>query len=246
MNQHTQPHTVWQSLALHLLPGVLITAFYFISAPIVMQAGYPPLMAILLAILFILIPFELGVLYYQASKQTGPISLNTVVLNRDILPVWQYFLLVPLLIGWSAFIFTSLPSLDRAIIQTFFTWLPSWSTQTMSMAALAQYPRPILLVTVIFAFAMNGIFGPLVEEMYFRGYLLPRIPASRMWAPLINVFLFSLYHFFSPWQNITRILVLIPMVYVVSWKRSIYLSILTHCLLNSLGMISMLSLLIAK
>jgi uncharacterized protein len=246
MNHQIQSQTIQQSLAFHLVPGALITAFYFITAPIVMKAGYPPLMAILLAILFILIPFELGVLYYQASKQTGPISLNTVVLNRDILPVWQYFLLVPLLIGWSAFIFTSLPSLDRAIIQTIFTWLPSWSTQTMSMAALAQYPWPILLVTVIFAFAMNGIFGPLVEEMYFRGYLLPRIPASRTWAPLINVFLFSLYHFFSPWQNITRILALIPMVYVVSWKRNIYLSILTHCLLNSLGMISMLSLLIAK
>ena len=85
--------------------------------------------------------------------------------------------------------------------------------------------------------ALNGIAGPLVEELYFRGYLLPRIPSRRGWAPLINVILFSLYHFFSPWQNVTRIVALIPLVYTVAWKRNIYLSIFTHCILNTLGMI---------
>jgi hypothetical protein len=77
----------------------------------------------------------------------------------------------------------------------------------------------------------------LVEELYFRGYLLPRIPASRTWAPLVNVILFSLYHFFTPWQNALRIVALVPLVYAVSWKRNIYLSIFTHCLLNTLGVL---------
>ena len=36
-------------------------------------------------------------------------------------------------------------------------------------------------------FLLNGFFGPFVEELYFRGYLLPRIPSSKRWAPLINV-----------------------------------------------------------
>ncbi len=76
----------------------------------------------------------------------------------------------------------------------------------------------------------------LVEELYFRGYLLPRIPASQKWAPLINVVLFSLYQFFPPWQSITRILDLLPVVYVTSRKRSVYVSIFTHCLLNHFSM----------
>jgi len=29
--------------------------------------------------------------------------------------------------------------------------------------------------------------------------------------------LFSLYHFFTPWQNVGRILGLLPMVYAVWW-----------------------------
>ena len=58
------------------------------------------------------------------------------------------------------------------------------------------------------------------------------------WAPLVNVLLFSLYHFFSPWQNITRILAFTPMAGVVRWKKNIYLSMCAHCLLN-IGSVSL-------
>lgn len=244
MNQQIQSHTIWQTLGLHLIPGALITAFYFLTAPAIMKAGYPALMAILLAILVILIPFELGYLLYQGKKQTGRFTLNSVVLYREPIPLWQYFIFVPLLLGWSAVVFSTLPPLDNYFIQNLFAWFPSWVMQTLSLANMPQYSSSALRVTFMAALALNGIGGPIVEELYFRGYLLPRIPASRVWAPLINVLLFSLYHFFSPWQNITRILALIPMVYAVSWKRNIYLSIFTHCLLNTLGMLSMLTLLI--
>jgi membrane protease YdiL (CAAX protease family) len=242
MNQPPQAHTLWQSIGLHLIPGMLITIFYFVSAPVVLQAGYPVLMAILLAILVILIPFELGYLFYESRKQPGKNSLAKIILNRDPLPLWQYFVIVPLLLGWCATIFISLAPMDEYIIRHFFAWIPTWLIPVTTQAGLSQYPAQNLYITVVAAFALNGIAGPLVEELYFRGFLLPRIPASRVWAPLINVLLFSLYHFFSPWQNITRILALIPMVYAVSWKRNIYLSIFTHCLLNTMGMISLLSL----
>ena len=45
------------------------------------------------------------------------------------------------------------------------------------------------------------------------------------WAPFINAILFSLYHFFTPWQNLTRIVALLPYIYVV-W---------VHCLSNMSG-----------
>jgi hypothetical protein len=34
-------HSTWQTLTLHLLPGALITAFYFLAGPLVLRAGYP-------------------------------------------------------------------------------------------------------------------------------------------------------------------------------------------------------------
>jgi len=238
-----QRHTGWQSIGLHLIPGLLITIFYILAALITGKTGYPTFMAILLAILFVLIPVELGLLLQEGKKRNGTLSLQGIVLNRESIPVWQYFVFIPLLIGWCGFVFIGLSDMDAAIIRDYFSWLPAWLTISTTPDILTQYSHSAVVATIVAGFLLNGLAGPLVEELYFRGYLLPRIPASAKWAPLINVVLFSLYHFFSPWQNITRILALLPMVYTVSWKRNIYLSMVTHCAVNILGMLPLLSLL---
>jgi hypothetical protein len=79
-----------------------------------------------------------------------------------------------------------------------------------------------------------------VEELYFRGYLLPRLSRLKGWAPLVNILLFSLYHFFTPWQNLTRIIALVPMVNSVWWKKNIYLRMVVHCAGNLAGAIGIL------
>ena len=83
------------------------------------------------------------------------------------------------------------------------------------------------MTSALFLVLINGIFGPIVEELYFRGYLLPRISQLRGWAPLFNSVLFSIYHFFSPWQNPLRILAFTPVFYAC-WKKNIY--VIVHCL----------------
>ena len=55
------------------------------------------------------------------------------------------------------------------------------------------------------------------------------------WAPLVNVSLFSLYHFWSPWQIVARILGFGPTVYAVRWKRNVYLGMVVHCSLNTIA-----------
>jgi hypothetical protein len=42
MNETPKSLGVWQMIALHLLPGALITAFFLLTAPAVMHAGFPP------------------------------------------------------------------------------------------------------------------------------------------------------------------------------------------------------------
>jgi membrane protease YdiL (CAAX protease family) len=71
--------------------------------------------------------------------------------------------------------------LDNYFIRTLFSWLPAWSTSSTSLADMAQYSSSALLATFWVGLALNGIAGPLVEELYFRGYLLPRIPSRRGW-----------------------------------------------------------------
>ena len=235
--QETEKHSTIRSIGLHLLPGVLITALFFLTAPVLMQAGFPPILSLYLAILLILIPFELGFLLYQGKKRNGRYSLDGVVLFRERTPILPMIALIVALFLWSGPVFSLLPTLDTFLAQTFFAWFPDWSFPFNLLSDSSQYSKAALSVTIVAGFLINGIAGPIVEELYFRGYLLPRIPSSKHWKPLINILLFSIYHFFAPWQNLTRTLVFLPLSYAVGWKRNIYISIGAHCLMNTAVMV---------
>lgn len=226
-----EQHGLGKSLLLHLLPGALITIFLIVFGPVLMRMGWPPIFSLFLAILLVLIPFELGYLLLQGRRLNGRWSLRGVVLFREPVPLWQYFLLVPVLFAWAGFVFVVLAKpLDAFLTTRFFSWVPSWFF--LDRFDSTQYSGSVLKLTWLFGLALNGVLGPVVEELYFRGYLLPRLARFGWVAPLLNVVLFSLYHFFSPWQNLTRIVGFLPYVYVVWWKKDVKLGICVHCLCN--------------
>jgi membrane protease YdiL (CAAX protease family) len=238
----TEPQMdIGRSTVLHLVPGALVTVFALLIAPPVTRLGYPPLLALYLAILGVLIPLEFGYLLYQGWRQAGTLTFASIVLYRESMPRWQLALWAVLLIGWGLACFLLLAPVDAYLAETLFSWMPAWTLPVGRAPGAVDYARSALLTTHVVGLVLNGIAGPLVEELYFRGYLLPRLSRFGMFgSTAINVLLFSLYHFFSPWQNVTRIVALLPMVYLVARKRSIYLSIWAHCGLNTLGVIAAL------
>jgi membrane protease YdiL (CAAX protease family) len=230
-------HSAARSLVLHLLPGALITAFYVAVVPTVRDLGFPSLMALYLAIVFVLMPFELGYLLYRA--RTGGVPLGRVVLYREPVSRSQSLGLVLSTVVWASLIAILLfPPLDEFFIDNVFFWVPEW---IFPPEDFTRYSAAVLLITWIFGFIANGIVGPLVEELYFRGYLLPRISRFGACAPLLNTVLFSLYHFFTPWANVGRIVALLPMVYAAWWRRDIYISMAVHVLWNVGGMLLVLA-----
>ena len=232
-----EQHSAARTVMLHLLPGALITAFYAGAAPVVGNLGFPSLMAIFLAIGFVLIPFELGYLIYQARKKGT--TLGDLVLYRQPVRPGQFVALVIGLLAWSGICAVLLfPPLDGFLMENGFSWLPEWF---FFAEDFTRYSTAVLLITWTFGLIVNGIAGPVVEEMYFRGYLLPRISRLGAWAPLLNTALFSLYHFFTPWLNVSRIIGLLPMVYAAWWKRSIYVSMAVHVLGNAIPMLFLLA-----
>ena len=242
-----EQHSWMQSIVLHLLPGVLILLFYIVAAPLAKELGFPSGTALFVAIGAVLIPFELGYLLYQGKKRNGTLSLKGIVLFREPMPWWQYIVLGLPLLFWLGFIFAVVsPPIDKAIIDSLFSWVPDWFFFFGSNDQLAQYSHSALVITAILNLVLNGIAGPVVEELYFRGYLLPRLSRLKGWAPLINILLFSLYHFFTPWQNVIRIIAFIPMVYAVWWKKNIYLGMIVHCAGNMCGVIGMLALVLGS
>ncbi|HTY09515.1 MAG TPA: CPBP family intramembrane glutamic endopeptidase [Bacteroidota bacterium] len=234
-------HSLLRTIVLSLIPGILILLFLILFAPLANQFGLSSTLVLFAAIALVLVPFELGYLLLLGKKLNGRFSLKGIILFHEKIPLWQFFVFIPLLLLWTIFCFAVIsPKIDHFFIDNFFTWLPKWFFANGFTQNAGQYSKTVLILTIILGFVFNGLVGPIVEELYFRGYLLPRLGQTGRWAPLLNVVLFSLYHLFSPWQNATRILALLPLVYVVWWKRNIVIGIVTHCSLNILGMIAML------
>ncbi len=230
-----------QIALLHLLPGALVTAVFVVLAAFGAAQGWPATRALLLAWPVAGIPWEVGWLLVQGYRTNGRLSLAGVVLYREPMPVRQYLWLVPLLLVWSALASTLFFPVGEALRQAFFPAWPDWLLLSTFAQNLGRYPAPLVWTVALLSLVLN-VAVPVVEELYFRGYLLPRMAPWGRWAPLMSIVLFSLYHFWLPWDNLGRIVALLPVVYAVWWKRSVYLSIWTHVLLNSLGSLALLAL----
>jgi membrane protease YdiL (CAAX protease family) len=230
----SKQHSILKTTTLHLLPGALGTAAYAIIAPILIENGYPSLLGLLIAAAIVILPTELGYLLYRAKKLNGNFSLKGIVLYREALPKWQYVFIPLGLVVWGFLATGITPWLDNVVAEILFSWLPEWFF-IFDLDQFQGYARPALLVTFWVGLIVNGFALPIVEELYFRGYLLPRIERFGKWAPLINLSLFSLYHFWTPWEFLSRIILLLPWVYVAWRKRNIYLIMTAHCAANTLG-----------
>lgn len=235
-------HSVTKSILLHLIPGVPVIAGLFIFAlPVFSRilgiaVELRVVVGLTLSILITIVPIQLGILFYQGKKLNGKLSLKGVIGYTEKSSIKDYIIYVPILLVYSILLFAVIsPMLNPTIIDALFAWYPQEYNLQAVMAApgvLSGY-QGVYLLLVIFII-INGILGPFVEELYFRGYLLPRMEGyAKKWAPALNVVLFSLYHYFSPWENPIRIIALLPLVYLVWRKRDIRFGIWVHILLNT-------------
>jgi membrane protease YdiL (CAAX protease family) len=232
-------YSLAKSTMLHLAPGAVAALVYF---PLVSVAGrlhLPALAALLFAVTCVLLPLELGHLLIQGKKLNGRWSLNGIVLPRCDWRAWRYLLVVPGLFILAIIGFALSAPIDRIWQHAAFAWLPAQFVFS-DMRQYAQFSRSVLLVVFSVRLLMDGFLGPIVEELYFRGYLLPRMSRFGWGAPFINCALFSVYHFWQPYNLPTLFLVSLPMVIAVWKTKNVRVAIYTHILLNTFGAVSAL------
>jgi membrane protease YdiL (CAAX protease family) len=225
-----EKHSTSQSIILHLLPGILVGCFFFLARQPVVNMGYPSILALLLAFAIILIPVELGFLLYQGKKKTGRFTLQGIISYRNSIPWWQYLVWPIIIVPVIGVIFRLFKPIDAFLQERLFFWLPD-----INYGLNGNYSRPILIVTYSVFLMFSVFLAPLIEELYFRGYLLPRMKGR--FATLFHSLLFAAVHVFTPWMIITRTLGLLPLVFGVK-KKNIYIGIIVHILGNSLDLVT--------
>ena len=225
-------HTWVESIAYHLLPGALIGVVYYLIVPFIQVAGYPSVMALIITAIIVLIPVELGFLFWHGKRKNGKLSLKGVVLYCQKLSWWQVALWILVIFVSSGLIMTVLNPVS-AFIEGWFTWIPE--NLCLGMGLSDAFTKSKLIQTYALHFVFIVIIAPAIEELYFRGFLLPRMPKNLGWAaPIVHSLLFAVYHVWSPWMILARTLALLPLIYIVKWKKNIFLGIGAHWLINSI------------
>jgi membrane protease YdiL (CAAX protease family) len=184
-----------------------------------------PLLGYLMAVLVGLIPTQMGILLYAGKKQHGKLILKGVVRYIEKSGFKQYLIFVPIFLVYNLILFTVVaPLIQPHIVDAIFSWYPKEYNFQLLMqgvmgdaSSIAGY-RGIYFLAGLYIL-LSCILGPLVEELYFRGYLLPRMQKyANKWAPLI---------------------------YLVWQKKDIRFGIFTHVILNSIGGIIILVVLLS-
>lgn len=103
-----------------------------------------------------------------------------------------------------------------------------------------SYEKTVVLTTFTFQLLLTGIFLPWPEELYFRGYLMPRISRYGKWTPLMGGMLFALYHLWQPFSFMIVFLLGSVLAFMMWWQRDIRLAVSLRILANSLTRVALL------
>ncbi|MFC9893796.1 CPBP family intramembrane glutamic endopeptidase [Nocardia sp. NPDC127579] len=221
-------HSLPLSIALHLVPGVLIVAVYLlVGDPFIDAIGYPSLLGWAIALCAVLIPI-LCALLWLGRKRNGRFALHGVLryIDRPVPRGKLVAMIIPLMV-WMTVLSLATAPVNRFFLG-FFAWVPYSDVGGSATKFLDGYSYSTMLTTMLICLPLTGIALPLIEELYFRGFLLPRIAHLRGWAPVVSAVLFSLYHFWSPWVFVSRVIFMLPGFWLAWRHRDIRISIGMH------------------
>ena len=230
--------TGW-TVALHLLPGVVAAVVYFALVPLAKALSLPTAAALGASGLIAVAPVQLAVLTAYAHRHGERAPWAAIVYRRRLRwPVtlaWAGLLFV---LAAAAFLITA--PLASGLKAAWFGWWPAdW---LVDLGTSGGFSNPQLLVTAVILLVGTVIVAPLVEEMYFRGFLLPRMPDRLgQLAPAVHAALFGLYHLWTPWLAPTRFLAIVPLAYVVARTRSIRVAVVAHMIANAVDLVVLLA-----
>lgn len=223
-----EPHSIGKCLSLHLAPGIANLTSILVGLSTLWNPSIPPeLFYGVFSNVVVLIPVQLGYLYYLAKKCGNPgWSLEGVVVYKRTIHWSRYFVWVPAILVPTALIFLASEPLTDWLEATFVGISIFAKYQVTEVSKIAGV---VLTAHVV----LSGILVPITEELYFRGYLLPRMPREfgRL-GPVAHSLLFSIYHFDSPWMVPVRTLGILPLIYTTIHTRSVLPAIVAHCLVN--------------
>ena len=229
LEESRQIRNIGKLVTLHLLPGVILTLVYVLLLKSGVLEGYPKSIVLGLAGGFGVVFGELGYLFYVVKKEEGSFNILKILGFKSKLRGRDFFLYSITLFAAAGILMSATKPFSNFLLNNVFSFIPSWYNLIEDMSL---FSRNIISITILVNIFIITIIIPIIEELYFRGFLLARMKWMGKYSVLVNTVLFSVYHLWSPWMIVARVVAFLPLFYCVYKKDSIKLSITVHCLAN--------------
>lgn len=227
-----KPLSAGKTVLLVCSAALAITIPYVVFSLVGLLSDFPNIVIFSLAALIGGFGFQIGYILLYNKKHHGDFRISKSLGLRAKIGGKQLALWTPILLIVVMGLFAATQFIGVWLQPALFSWLPSWYPLETDYSI---YSDSVQYITYAIMFVIVGIAVPVAEEVFFRGFLMPRMKWAGKWVVLLNVILFAAYHIWSPWQFVTRLVAMLPLYYVAYKKKSMMLAILVHCLLNLLA-----------
>jgi membrane protease YdiL (CAAX protease family) len=219
-------------IVLHLVPGIMFAVLFWVLSWMLVARGFTAYLALLIAIPACLVPVQIGIMLLWSVRSTGTRSLSETIGYRRKGTVVEYVVLPVVLFLCCGVLSIAFSPITQYLDTHLSAWLPVWATQEALINGVASCPPMQRNITLLLAVLFSGFLAAATDELYFRGFLLPRMERWGWAAPVVNSLLFAVYHFYFP-GNVPGIFVqFLPIAYVVMIRKNWRIGAVVHIMFN--------------
>ena len=228
-------------LGLHLVPGAVFSILLIFLSRVFVRHGLTAYLAELLLIPACLAPMLVGIMIVSGWRRESGLSLRTVITYRARGTISDYVVWPILIFLFWAIASLAVTPLSNRLEAWYLTWFPARLGTEALVTGVASCSPAQRHVSLVLSILLSGLLAPLVEEAYFRGYLLPRMRHLGRLAPVLNALLFGLYHFFVPWALPGIFLAFLPIALLVQARENFRIGVVVHVMFNLTGILTLFS-----
>lgn len=191
---------VGRAAAYQVLPGLANLMVFVPIAWLLRDTAVPSMVALFLAILLGEVPASWYLMVRGLRRDGQPVRMETLF-------PWRRRPGLPLLVGLGLLLALAglvlvgglAGAFQPALRELVFGWVPDWLVMEMGPEAVAGGSRTGLIIL----WALSGVVGVgvggITQELYHRGFILPRTSRLGWGSVPLNAVLFAVVHTAAPW-----------------------------------------------
>lgn len=183
-------------------PTIILSASYLVLGHF---STIPHILMFCILGTFLLVPVELGTILKASKREYGKYSLQGAFEGQEKSSIWKALMLAFVFFGIAGLLSAFIAPIENQVFadirSSVLNSLPRGFDWT-DYEYLKTFSTPILVITCVYYGVFNVLIGPITEELFFRGYLTSHYEKQTSFTPILVSVLFSLYHFWLPFNNI--------------------------------------------